>query len=55
LKLQVTLVRRSDKKNLGSLAVRVKADPRWNEKILAVEAAKQVANEVKSSLEHEGS
>jgi hypothetical protein len=55
LKLQVNLVRRSDKKNLGSLAIRVKADPRWNEKILAVEAAKQVANEVKSSLEHEGS
>jgi hypothetical protein len=55
LKLQVNLARRSDRKSLGSLAIHVKADPRWNEKILAVEAAKQIAAEVKDSLEHEGS
>lgn len=54
LKLQVNLARRSDQKSLGSLAVQVKADPRWDEKILAVEAAKQIAKEVKNSLEHEG-
>lgn len=54
LKLQVNLARRSDQKSLGSLTVQVKADPAWNEKILAVEAAKQIAGEVKSSLEHEG-
>jgi len=53
LKLQVNLVRRSDQKSLGSLAVKVKADPRWNEKFLAVEAAKQIAKEIKNSLEHE--
>jgi hypothetical protein len=34
--------------------VQVKADPRWSEKILAVEAAKQIAKEIKNSLEHEG-
>ena len=53
LKLQVNLARRSDQKSLGSLAVQVKADPRWSEKILAVEAAKQIAREIKNSLEHE--
>jgi hypothetical protein len=54
LKLQVNLARRSDQKSIGSLAVQVKADPRWNDKILAVEAAKQIAKEIKNSLEHEG-
>jgi hypothetical protein len=54
LKLQVNLARRSDRKSLGGLAIHVKADPRWNEKILAVEAAKQIANEVKNSLDQEG-
>jgi uncharacterized protein DUF4410 len=52
LKLTVNVVRRNDQKNLGTLAVKVKADPRWNERILAVEAAKQIAKEVKNSLEH---
>jgi hypothetical protein len=52
LKLQVNVARRSDQKNLGSLAVQVKAPPQWNEKFLAVEAAKQIAKEVKNSLEH---
>jgi hypothetical protein len=54
LKLQVNVTRRSDQKSLGSLAVQVKAPPQWNEKVLAVEAAKQIAKEVKNSLEHEG-
>lgn len=52
LKLTVNVVRRNDQKNLGTLAVKVRADPRWNERILAVEAAKQIAKEVKNSLEH---
>jgi len=54
LKLQVNVARRSDQKSLASLAVQVKADPRWNEKFLAVEAARQIAKEVKNSLEHQG-
>jgi hypothetical protein len=52
LKLTVNVVRRSDKKGLGTIQVHVKANPQWNEKILAVEAAKEVAHEVKDSLEH---
>jgi uncharacterized protein DUF4410 len=54
IKLQVNVARRSDQKSLGSLAVQVKADMRWNERLLAVEAAKQIAKEVKNSLEHPG-
>lgn len=53
LKLQVDLVRRSDRKSLGSLKVQVKAQPNMNERILAVEAAKQIATEIKNSLKHE--
>ncbi len=52
LKLQVNLARRSDQKSLGSLEVQVKAPPQWNEKVLAVEAARQIAKVVKNSLEH---
>jgi hypothetical protein len=55
LKVQVNVLRRSDQKNIKSLNIHVKALPNWNEKILAVEAARQIANEVKDSLEHEGS
>ena len=53
LKLQVKLARRSDQKSLGSLDVQVKADPRWKDKILAVEAAREIAKEIKNTLEHE--
>jgi hypothetical protein len=52
LKLHVNVARRSDQKNYGSLDVKVRADPRWKDKFLAVEAARQIAREVKNSLEH---
>lgn len=52
LKLTVNVVRRSDKKSLGTIQVHVKANPQWNEKFLAVEAAKEIAHEVKDSLDH---
>jgi len=55
LKMKVNVVRRSDQKILGSIPVEVKAPATWNEKFLAVEAAKRIAKEVKNSLEHEGS
>lgn len=55
LKLDVNVARRSDQKSFGALHVQVHADPRWNEKILAVEAAKQLAKEIKNSLQHEAS
>jgi hypothetical protein len=55
LKLDVNVARRSDQKSFGALHVQVHADPRWSEKILAVEAAKQLAKEIKNSLQHEAS
>jgi hypothetical protein len=55
LKMKVDVTRRSDQKSLCSLEVHVNADPRWNDKILAVEAAKQIAKEVKNALEKEAS
>ena len=55
LKVDVNVVRRSDQKSFGTLHVEVHADPRWNEKFLAVEAAKQLAKEIKNSLQHEPS
>lgn len=55
LKMQVNMVRRNDQKSLGTLEVNVRADPRWKDKILAVEAAKQIAKGIKNSLEHQAS
>ncbi len=52
LKLTVNVARRSDKKVLETIQVHVKANPQWSDKILAVEAAKQIAHDVKDSLEH---
>ncbi len=53
LKMQVNLTRRSDQKSLGTVEVHVRASPRWNEKFLAQEAAKELAKQIKNSLEHE--
>jgi hypothetical protein len=54
LKVQVNVLRRSDHKSLGTMTVHVKSNPQMNDKILAVEAARQIAHDVKDSLEHEG-
>jgi hypothetical protein len=53
LKVDINVVRRSDQKSFGTLHVEVHGDPRWSDKILAVEAAKQIAKEIKNSLQHE--
>jgi uncharacterized protein DUF4410 len=53
LKMDVNVARHSDQKNLAMFEVTVRADPRWNEKILAREAAKQVVKKIKDSLEHQ--
>lgn len=53
LKMQVNLTRRSDQKSLATVEVHVRADPRWNEKVLAQEAAKELAKQIKNSLQHE--
>jgi hypothetical protein len=54
LKLQVNVLRRSDQESLGSLEIKVHSDPRWNDRLLAVRAAEQIAKEVKNALEHYG-
>ena len=50
LKMDADVVRRSDKQNLCVLHVHVKVDPRWNEKVMAKGAAKQMVNEMKKAL-----
>jgi len=50
LKLDADVVRRSDKQNLCTLHVHVKVDPRWNEKVMAKGAAKEMVKEMKKAL-----
>ena len=50
LKMDADVVRRSDSQNLCVLHIHVKIDPRWNEKIMAKAAAKQMVNEMKKAL-----
>jgi hypothetical protein len=50
LKMDADVVRRSDNENLCILHVHVRIDPRWNEKIMAKAAARQMVNEMKKAL-----
>ena len=50
LKMDADVVRRSDKQNLCLLHVHVKVDPRWNEKVMAKGAAKQMVKEMRKAL-----
>ena len=50
LKMDADVARRSDKQNLCVLHVHVKIDPRWNEKIMAKGAARQMVKEMKKAL-----
>jgi hypothetical protein len=50
LKMDADVVRRSDKQNLCVLHVHVKVDPRWNEKVMAKGAAKQMVKEMRKAL-----
>jgi len=50
LKMDADVVRRSDKTNLCVIHVHVKVQPRWNEKVMAKFAAKQMVNEMKKAL-----
>ena len=53
LKIQVNLARRNDQQSLGTFEVKVRADPRWKPQILALEAARAIAKEIKDKLQHE--
>jgi hypothetical protein len=50
LKMDADVVRRSDKQNLCVLHVHVKVDPRWNEKVMAKGAAREMVREMKKAL-----
>jgi len=50
LKMDADVVRRSDKTNLCVIHVHVKVQPRWDEKVMAKFAAKQMVNEMKKAL-----
>ena len=50
LSMDADVIRRSDKQNLCVLHVQVKVDPRWNEKVMAKGAARQMVKEMKKAL-----
>lgn len=50
LKMDADVVRRSDNQNLCVVHVHVKIQPRWDEKIMAKTAAKQMVNEIKKAV-----
>ena len=51
LRISANLSRRGDGKSLKNIEAHVRASPRWNEKVLALEAAKEVAKQIKNSLQ----
>lgn len=53
LKIEASVVRRSDQKNMAMLHLTVKSNPRMTERVLAREAAKVLAREIKNSLQHQ--
>ena len=55
LKIDANVVRRSDQKNIAMLHLAVKSNPRMTERVLAQEAAKVLAREIKNSLQHQQS
>ena len=50
LRAQITVKRMSDQQALYDKELKVKADPRWNEKVLAKFLANKIAKELKSNL-----
>src|SRR5260370_26878302 len=50
LKVDANVARRSDQQNLTAIHVHVKVSPRWDEKIMARTAAKDIVKQLKNSL-----
>jgi len=50
LKMDADVLRRSDKQNLAAIHVHVKVDPRWNEKVMAKGAAREMVKEIRKAL-----
>ena len=53
LKVDANVARRSDQQNLTAIHVHVKVSPRWDEKIMARAAAKNIVKQLKNSLKAE--
>jgi hypothetical protein len=53
LKVDANAARRSDQQNLTAIHVHVKVSPRWNEKVMARFAAKNIVKQLKDSLKSE--
>lgn len=54
LKIDTTIKQRSDQKVIASPEIHVRASPRWSDKVLAKEAAKQIVKKLKDSLKNSG-
>ncbi len=50
LKVDANVARRGDQQNLTAIHVHVKVSPRWDEKIMARAAAKDIVKQLKNSL-----
>jgi len=50
LKMEADVLRRSDKQSLAAIHVHVKVDPRWNEKVMAKGAAREMVKEIRKVL-----
>ncbi len=50
LKVDANVARRSDQQNLAAIHVHAKVSPRWDEKVMARTAAKDIVKQLKSSL-----
>jgi hypothetical protein len=53
LKVDANVARRSDQQNLAAIHVHVKVSPRWDEKVMAKIAAKDIVKQIKNSLKAE--
>src|ERR1700719_5280570 len=53
LKVDANVSRRSNQQNLTAIHVHVKVSPRWNEKVMARFAAKNIVKQLKDSLKAE--
>lgn len=53
LKVDANASRRSDQQNLSAIHVHVKVSPRWDEKVMARFAAKNIVKQLKDSLRSE--
>ncbi len=53
LKVDANVARRSDQQNLAAIHVHVKVSPRWDEKVMARTAARNIVKQIKDSLKAE--